>query len=193
MDSARGLKNLWNDVKVIIIDTGNIGKWNWVINNQILLTHYRNLAKQIYENSFPGHTLNPEKYNDEKFNSFIFSVIQYQVACLGKDKKVEKLRAFYSLSRTLMVCCFFFIIFIFVANMVSYLSGWLEPQKGRFAVTFLFISLFLIVVFFFRMKKSKKFMTLIMLRNYDAILRTSKDTFTATNSSNNESEKGRPV
>lgn len=156
------------------------GKWNWVLSNKTLLSHYRNLAKQIYEDSFPCEVLDEEMYMNEKFNSFVFSVIQYRVSCLGKDKKVEKLRALYSLARTLMVCFGIFIIFIPAVNLNNYLSTWLKPRGGEFIVTFFIASIFLAILFFFRMKKCKKYMALIMLGNYDASSRVSKKTHSET-------------
>ena len=150
------------------------GKWNWVLSNKTLLDHYRNLAAHIYEDSFPGKKLDKKMYMNEKFNSFVFSVIQYHVSCLGKDKKVEKLRALYSLARTLMICFGMFIIFIPVVNLSDYLKTWLNPRGGEFIITFFIASLFLAILFFFRMKKCKKYMALIMLGNYDASLRVTK-------------------
>ena len=161
---------LLTSIKQLIVKKGKEGQWNWVINNQLLLDQYRNLAKEIYARDFPDskQMLN---YNDEKFNSYIFSKIQYKVGCLGKDKKVEKLRALYSLARTLMLCFGIFVIFIPVANLVPFLEGMLEPQNGRFANSFFVASLFLIWLFFLRMKKCKKYMALIMVGNYDASCR----------------------
>lgn len=156
---------LWTSIKQMIVKKGKEGKWNWVINNQFLLDKYRKLAKKIYEEDSCDLNLD---YNDEKFNSYIFSKIQYKVAYLGKDKKVEKLRALYSLARTLMLCFGIFVIFIPVANLVPFLYDMLEPQHGLFANTFFATSLFLLWVFFLRMKKCNKYMALIMLGNYDA-------------------------
>lgn len=151
------------------------GKWNWVLSNKTLLAHYRNLAKQIYEDCFPGEKLDEKMYMNEKFNSFVFSIIQYRVSCQGKDKKVEKLRALYSLARTLMVCFSVFVIFILSVNWLGFFSTLLIPRCGNFANVFFVASFFLAILFFFRMKKCKKYMALIMLGNYDAILQASKE------------------
>ena len=132
---------LWDCIKSAVVERGKEERWNWVLNNQLLLCHYRELAKQIYEETFPGQILETEKYNDEKFNSFIFSIIQYRVACIGKDKKVEKMRALYSLSRTLMLCFGLFVFFIPLTNWVPYLKAWLKPQCGCFTNTFFVASL----------------------------------------------------
>lgn len=145
-------------------------KWNWVLNNKILLMHYRNLAKQIFEECFPGESLDEKMYNDEKFNLFVFSIIQYHVSCLGKDRKAEKLHALYSLSKTLMVCFGLLVIFYLFAS----LGNCLDARSDLLAAVFAVDSLLLTVLFFFRMKKCEKYMVLILLGKYEASLRTSK-------------------
>lgn len=158
--------------KIFLNNSTDIGKWNWVLSNKILLDHYRKHAKQIYSDYFPDKEFKETDYNDEKFNSFIFSVIQYRTACYGKDKKSEKLRALYSLSRTLTVCFAFFALLILGVNKLGCFNNWLKPGNTISATKFFYISVFLIFLFFFRMKKCKKYMALIMLGNYDAILQS---------------------
>ena len=151
------------------------GKWNWVLNNPYLLNRYRNLSMQIYKNSFKNEDFKEELYHDEEFNSFVFSVIQYSVSCQGKDKKVEKLRALYSLARTLMICFGIFFIIILGMNWCEGFSDLVEPRCKELTNVFFFASPILTILFFFRMKKCKKYMALIMLGNYDAGLQTSKE------------------
>lgn len=144
-------------------------KWNWVIDNKTLLSHYRMLAKQIYKECTPNKKFDDKLYNDKEFNSFIFSVIQYRVACAGKDKKVEKLRALYSLARTLMFGYMLLSVFSFILVFDTSLRDWLDPSGDIYVVIFIILCIGLAVLFFFRAKKCKKYMALIMLGNYDAI------------------------
>lgn len=169
MIEIRGLKQIKYEKYNKIIIEGEKYKWNWVLNNQNLLKHYRELAKKIYKGCFSQEDLADELYNDEKFNSFIFSVIQYRVSSAGRDKKVEKLRALYSLSRTLMFCY----MLLPIGNIVLCKIQNNEERGCTFIIVFVCICLALL--FFFRAKKCKKYMALIMLGNYDAIQSNSAD------------------
>lgn len=164
-----GQKEKKKDTYEYVIRNGQQYKWNWVLNNKNLLSHYRILAKQIYEECLPDGQFEAALYNDEKFNSFVFSVIQYRVACEGKDKKVEKLRALYSLARTLMFGYILLFGFNFILIFGTSLRDWIEPSSDTYVVAFTIFSIGLAVLFFFRAKKCKKYMALIMLGNYDAI------------------------
>lgn len=162
-------------------------KWNCVVNNNDLLNHYRSIATEIYAEYFPNAKEEDKKnYNDEKFNSFIFSIIQYRVSHIGKEAKEEKLRALYSLSRDLIVCFGAFVIYIIIIFFHALFDSWkgdpgeifkidwstleINPHNGFYLVVFGSISIVCGIIFFFRMKKCKKYRALIMLGNYDASL-----------------------
>lgn len=150
-------------------------KYNRILDNQIILDNYRKLADQLYLESFPESILSDNRFNEENFNSFVFVAIQYYVSCAGKDKKVEKLRALFGMSRSLMVC--FGIIAIFIPFVVGIkpLYNVLVARNVFFLIIIGVVSTILTFLFYYRMRRCKKYMMLIMLGNYDACRRITRE------------------
>lgn len=75
---------------------------NDIIKNPVVLMKYRNIAEKV----LVRHELYTDEkwFDNENINGYIFSISQYYVSIKGKDKKVEKLRALFSMSKTLMSC-----------------------------------------------------------------------------------------
>ncbi len=80
----------------------------YVLRNSMILERYRKNALRIIDpNQRKKKCIS---FNDYETNGLVFSVYQYKVLVCGKDKKVEKLRALFDLSLSLMMC--FFVLFI---------------------------------------------------------------------------------
>lgn len=93
-------------------------KPNSIVHNSLLLAHYRKLAENLLQEFDKTDEHNPSSKDtpdseqpdllDEDYvSSYMYSVCQYYVASSGKDKKVEKLRALFGMSRSLTVAFFF--------------------------------------------------------------------------------------
>jgi len=165
-------------------------KPNSIIHNSLLLYHYRNLARSIIERDIKqidGNLVSKiqdnewsEIFNKDHVNSYIYSVCQYYVAASGKDKKVEKLRALFGMSRSLTLC--FAALYLF--SLTPYATGdsiTLPISYEHYQVLLALLT----VIFRLRMNKTIRYMTLILLGNYDALLRHSEISSTLNNSSQN--------
>ena len=75
---------------------------NAIVKNPILLERYRKIADKL---TFEFITdKDNEKFENDYISGFVFSVCQYYVSIKGKDKKIEKLRALFAMSKTLIIC-----------------------------------------------------------------------------------------
>lgn len=86
---------------------------NKIIDNPLILQCYRDMADRIIGKYIPA-TNWTTRFENEYINGYFFSVCQYFVMVKGKDKKSEKLRALFSMSKTLMSCCFLLAILSFL-------------------------------------------------------------------------------
>ena len=76
-----------------------------IVKNPLLLTHYRDISGELLKDFYKEEKdCNEDKFENELVNSYVFSVCQYYVSVYGKDKKIEKLRALFAMSKTLTAC-----------------------------------------------------------------------------------------
>ena len=145
-----------------------------IVSNPLTLKQYQENADKLLK----GFTLNEDgKFENDNVSRFVFSVCQYYVSIKGKDKKVEKLRALFNMSETLIICFWLLSIMALISiafikessvltNMPTlccdYCSG-----KILLAIIFALIGL----VFYKRAQRTMKNFLLILLGTYDAIIR----------------------
>lgn len=159
------LKDLPPDDKRIRV--GN--RYNRIIKNRLLLNHYRKLADHIMAASYTG--ISNYTYNDKSVNMFVYSMIQYYVSCVGKDTKVEKMRALYALSRSLMTCAgILSFTNLLIIVFMKYIP--IDPLFSRSCYMIWIIYAIFVVIFHSRMFHNMRHMMLILLGNYDAFLRS---------------------
>lgn len=148
---------------------------NLIIKNPILLKRYReNATKQLLNSDRP----NDSKYFENDFaNSCFYSICQYYVSVKGKDRKVEKLRGLFAMSKTLVACfaslalCSVFSLFLKSEATISFFdsthtSNYQCANKISWAMIFLIIA----ILFYKRAKRVMKNFLLVLLGTYDAIL-----------------------
>lgn len=125
---------------------------------------------------------------NEFFNGFMFSVCQYYVTVKGKDKKVEKMRALFSMSKTLMVsfgllsvCAMLSLLFFTIIVIWIQISGFAEFGDAKIEYMYILKNTVLVgvfialsVIFYYRTKRVMKNFLLILLGTYDALLRTNE-------------------
>ena len=149
-----------------------------IIENPVVLKKYRNTAERILK----AHDLytNEKWHENEYINGYIFSISQYYVAIKGKDKKSEKLRALFSMSKTLMAC-FFLLAICALGTLIFNIDMSIDICENLgFAVhgcehcvdkIIMIVVFFCIgVVFRFRAKRTMRNFLLILLGTYNAIL-----------------------
>lgn len=73
-----------------------------VFNNPITLKQYRKSAELFLIKHYPK--INQELFEDCFVNGYVFSMCHHFVSMHGKERKVEKLRALYAMSRNFAVC-----------------------------------------------------------------------------------------
>lgn len=76
---------------------------NSIIKNPFILEKYRNIAKQSLAD-FDFCTNDNKCFENDFVNGYFFSICQYYVSAKGKDRKIERLRALFNMSETLMSC-----------------------------------------------------------------------------------------
>lgn len=145
-------------------------RYNNIIKNQLLLNHYRKLADQIIAASYTG--ICNYTYDDNSINMFVYSIIQYYISCVGKDKKVEKMRALYALSRSLMACSGILSFANLLATVFIKYTSIIKPLFSNSLFNIWFIYAIFAVIFHSRMFHNMRHMMLILLGNYDAFLRS---------------------
>ena len=152
---------------------------NEIIKNPIILLRYREIAKKLQIN------LDNIDYESKNYNDYVFSVCQYYVAVKGKDKKVEKLRGLFAMSKTLTVC---FLVLSFISllsvffntetsiSIQNILGSSLSNcdkciEKILYAIIFFVVG----VCFYFRSKRVMGNFLLVLLGTYNALISESEN------------------
>lgn len=147
-----------------------------IIRNPIVLQQYRNRADKILGKHIPLE--NEERFNNEEYNGYVFSICQYYVSVKEKDKKSEKLHALFSMSISLM-CCFFllficalFSLWVKVDMSIKICSHLGITGNSSFIDKIILMLSFLAAgfLFLFRAKRTMKNFLIILLGTYNAII-----------------------
>lgn len=151
---------------------------NYIFNNPIVLQQYRDSSEKLLKKL--QMDTNGMWYNNKYYNGYIFSLSQYYVSIKGKDKKAEKLRALFSMSKTLM-SCFFLLAFcalctllfnidmsIDVCSNLGFSTHGCEHCVDKIIMIVVFTTVGF--AFKFRAKRTMKNFLLILLGTYNAIL-----------------------
>lgn len=154
---------------------------NDIIDNPILVKKYRRHADKIISKSLRSEK---DRYEQDNVNRYIFSKCQYYVSVNGKDQKVEKMRALFSMSKTLMSCfavlaiLVLFTLFFDVEMKIHIWNTIGLPNhscsdcmdKVLFFLSFIILS----IIFYHRTKKIMRRFLLILLGTYDALIESEK-------------------
>lgn len=153
-----------------------------MIKNPILLKRYRNTADELLK-EYPFYEDN-QHFENDNVNGYVFSVYQYYVSVHGKDKKVEKLRALFAMSKTLIACFFLLALLVLISIVIDFKPAADICNAIRVSTPcckvlfgkFVYIFLFTIMGFFFvaRARRVMKNFLLILLGTYDAIIRSNE-------------------
>lgn len=144
---------------------------NDIIDNSLLIEQYRKHADAVL-GDLGGVDKKSDlvRYNNDEVNGFFFSVCQYYVAVNGKDRKVEKMRALYSMSKTLGVC-FGLLTFITILFLPDNIFGKSFEDACNIDKIVVFIFAGMSVFFIWRAKEIMRRFLLVLLGTYDAIIR----------------------
>ena len=155
---------------------------NKIIKNPLVLERYRQTADKLLQDFILE---DEQRFDNEYVNGYVFSVCQYYVAINGKDKKVEKLRALFAMSKTLIVCFFilsaiaFFSIFI---KTEPYLNIYEILGVSNFTCDKCINKIIICIIyaamggfFVYRSKRVMRNFLLILLGTYDAIVRSEEN------------------
>lgn len=156
---------------------------NEIIKNPVVLQRYRDMAEQLIK--IKSSIANDDCYENEFFNGYVFSICQYYVSVKGKDKKVEKLRALFSMSKTLMscfflltICALFTLVFnvemsIRICNNFGIATHGCEHCIDKIIIIAAFLGTGF--VFYFRAKRTMRNFLLILLGTYNALLESDEN------------------
>lgn len=169
-------------LKGALDDKYNSETTNRFVKNPLVLERYRKTANNLLKDFY----FEDEHYFENDYvNGYVFSVCQYYVSIHGKDKKVEKLRALFAMSKTLTVCFFLLALFAFLSIFIK-----TEPFFNIFEilcapsfncdmcinkVTIAGIFALMGMFFISRSKRVMENFLLILLGTYDAIVRSEEN------------------
>ncbi len=152
-----------------------------IITNPYLLEEYRKIADQLLKKETLS---NKKRFDNELVNGYIFSICQYTVSVKDKDKKTEKLRALFSMSKSLMSSFFLLsaiaILTLFInvdmsieiCETIGFDMHGFEHIIDKIIMAFLF---FLVgTVFYYRAKRTMSNFLLILFGTYAAIVKSEK-------------------
>lgn len=162
---------------------------NGIIDNPAVLKKYRDMSDKVLIKH--GLKLDKNRFENEYINGYIFSISQYYVSIRGKDKKVEKLRALFSMSKTLM-SSFFLLTGCAVLTLVFNINMSIEICNNFGIVTHgcehCVDKIIMVVVFFgigvafrFRAQRTMRNFLLVLLGTYNAILQAEENDREKTN------------
>ena len=151
---------------------------NDIIENPVVFDKYRNNARDLLK-EFEIDT-NDECFENKYINSYIFSISQYYLSVKGKDKKTEKLRALFSMSKTLM-SCFFLLAICALGTLIFNIDMSIDVCKNlgleihgceHCVDKIIMIAVFsgISVAFWIRAKRTMRNFLLILLGTYNAVL-----------------------
>ena len=164
---------------------------NYIIKNPLLLKQYRKYADKLLTGT---ECINdPKRFENEFVNNYFFSICQYYVSVKGKDKKVEKMRALFAMSKTLVACSALLSICALLSVLLptgttielfvsSNMSNCGCANKIFFTIVFAVITF----AFCMRTRRVMKNFLLILLGTYDAILLAEEETEQSGFGINNE-------
>lgn len=150
-----------------------------IFSNPIILEKQRENADEIIKEFVS--TKDETRFENDNISGFVFSMAQYYVSIKGADRKVEKLRSLFAMSKTLIVC--FLALAIFAAVSILFIPDnslipnltimSCEQCSGKMLLLIIFLSISLI--FYFRAKRTMKNFLLILLGTYDALIRAEEN------------------
>lgn len=155
---------------------------NKITSNPIVLEQYRKHARELCKDYISGD----ECFENDNANGFVFSVCQYYVSIKGQDKKVERLRALFGMSKTLMACFLLLSLFAFIAlffsninsinvlNVVGVSPHGCEHCLNKVILAIAFAGMGFI--FYVRAKRTMKNFLLILLGTYNALKQAEDNT-----------------
>lgn len=142
-----------------------------IIDNSVKLEQYRKYAKDILK--IKGIEFS-EDFTPEQ-NGYVYSYVEYYIEQKGRNKKFEKMRALYGMSKSLL-CCMVVIMLICVVG-ISFgckLYGF-DITRSLWLVLYSAIS---ILIYYFRTKRCMKYRIRMMMGIYEACVEFEKDGYT---------------
>ena len=144
---------------MIIQEIGSIADGYMVLFNPIRLNMCRRYAAEILQNSGIecGETFSEEQ------TQYICARMEYRISYIGKSGKMEKLRALFSMARSMVVCMAFLVFLLIYTAFTGKMHLW--------GISSEICGILLIVcglIFYYRMRKTMRYMLLIMIGHYEA-------------------------
>lgn len=134
---------------------------NEIVSNPIKLQAYQAYARKLLNDV--GQVMEAGDEFSKISAQYVCSRMEYRLAYIGKDRKIEKMRAIFSMARSMIVCMFFAFLFT-IWTMIAAC-----PHLLGIPSLLLICAIPLLgILFYYRMKKSMKYMMLQMIGNFEA-------------------------
>ena len=143
-----------------------------IIDNYVKLEQYRKYAKDIFKKK---GILFSDNFTPEQ-NEYIYSYIEYYIEHKGKNKKFEKMRALYGMSKSL-ICYVLFILVICLVACIPVIRSTLNTNIVGIVFTLIY-SPIAIILYYCRAKRCMKYRIRMMMGIYEACIEFEKDGYT---------------
>lgn len=131
---------------------------SYIVKNPVTWSVYFGYAKDILEGA--GIRVEGEELTEDQMN-YVYSRCQYHVIQNGNDKKMERMRALFDMSRTLATIAL--ALFIFSLVMCRCTHAWSISSACISHIMVLFA-----LIFYERAKKTMRYMMLVLLGSFEA-------------------------
>lgn len=133
---------------------------NEVLTSSVRLNMCRKYAREILKES----EIEYRGFFSKEETQYVCARMEYRISYIGKSGKMEKLRALFSMARSMVICMIFSIILLLYTEFVIQESHLWDISSGIWMVFLGICGL----IFYYRMKKTMRYMLLIMIGNYEA-------------------------
>ena len=142
-----------------------------IIDNNIKLEQYRKYAKDIFRQK--GIALS-DNFTPEQ-NEYIYSYIEYYIEHKGRNKKFEKMRALYGMSKSLL-CCMPFVIIACLFGTIPAVRISHNICIGKIVGVPIY-AIISIIIYYLRSKRCMKYRIRMMMGIYESCLDVEKESF----------------
>jgi hypothetical protein len=140
-----------------------------IIDNNVKLEQYRKYAKDIWKMKEIEFS---EDFTPEQ-NGYVYSYVEYYIEQKGRNKKFEKMRALYGMSKSLL-CCMPFVIVACVIGFILKITSIYNVSIVRILITLIYSSVS-IIVYYLRAERCMKYRIRMMMGVYESCITEEKE------------------
>lgn len=138
-----------------------------IIDNNVKLGQYRKYAKDILKMKEIEFS---EDFTPEQ-NGYVYSYVEYYIEHKGRNKKFEKMRALYGMSKSLLCCMGVIILICIVGISLSCKMYGFDTTRSIWTILYSAIS---ILIYYLRAERCMKYRIRMMMGVYESCIEEEK-------------------